>query len=280
MSRSIVAMAMNSLPHRVLAATVLALLLSLAVSAQRPAGSKTPRMTSDDVATPVAEKSSADSKPDAGGKSDQTKQAEIKISPEESAWRERVSKARDRANELEREADQTELRVTALRNNLGVSGQSARYRNETAAEMEQAGRQLTELRSQARAAAEDLALLVEYGREKGFSEAEPPKATSEEGRPNEDYYRVQLARLNEALASAQRRIEVYQNRVNDISQHILLNGGKNGGDNFFILQLQKDREEAQQKLDESRAAFSKAQSDLENLKEEARRAGVPPGLFR
>jgi chromosome segregation ATPase len=215
------------------------------------------------------------------------KSGDSRVDPEESSWRDRVGKARDRAKELERVAEEAELRITALRNELGVSGQSARQRNDTAAEIGLAGERLSELRAQARIAAEDAAQLVEYGRQKGFAEAQEPKPTVEEGKPNEEYYRSQFSKLTENLESARRRVQLYDNRIRDLSQQLATNsGGKDkngrstGGDSFFAIQLQKEREEAQQKLDEARAAYTQAQTDLDALKEDARRAGVPPGVFR
>jgi hypothetical protein len=292
---------MRGLLHQLTRALVLTLLVGLSVAAaQQPASrQKAPRLTTDDVVrTPVTEPA-ADSKETAtkpesavkrdavDSKSEQAKANEVKVSAEETAWRERVDKARNRAKELERAAEEAELRITQLRNELGTSGQTARYRNETIAELSQAGQRLSEVRTQARAAADDAAQLIEYGRQKGFSEAEGPKATSEEGKPNEEYYRTQNAKLTEALESAQRRVQLYDNRVRDLNQQISSNsGGKDqsgrstGGDSFFRAQLQKDRDEAQLKLDEARAAQTQAQNDLYTLREEARRAGVPPGLFR
>lgn len=293
---------MRRLLHQLTYALALALLLWLtAAAAQQPAPArqKAPRLTTDDVVRPLAEQPSAESKeaaakPKDAAKADavepktgQLKATEVKLSNEESSWRDRVVKARNRAKELERAAEEAELRITALRNEFGTSGQSARYRNDTAAELGQAGQRLSELRAQARTAADDAALLVEYGRQKGFTESEGPKPTAEEGKPNEEYYRAQFAKLTEALESAQRRIQLYDNRVRDLNQQISTNsGGKDknghntGGDSFFALQLQKDRDEAQQKLDEARAVQTQAQNDLYALREEARRAGVPPGLFR
>ncbi|HSQ19680.1 MAG TPA: hypothetical protein VLR92_04820, partial [Blastocatellia bacterium] len=100
-------------------------------------------------------------------------------------------------------------------------------------------------------------------------------------------YRSQFSKLTENLESARRRVQLYDNRIRDLSQQLATNsGGKDkngrstGGDSFFALQLQKEREEAQQKLDEARAAYTQAQTDLDALKEDARRAGVPPGVFR
>jgi chromosome segregation ATPase len=205
---------------------------------------------------------------------------EEKVSAEELSWRERVAKARSRAKELERAAEEAELRITALRNDLGTSGQSARYRNDVAAELDQAGQRLTDLRANAKAASDDLAELVEYGRQKGFAEAAAPQPTSGDGKPNEQYFRARLDKLTGDIESAQRRISLYENRVGDISQRIIMNGGKKGGDNFYIAQLQQDRDDAQTKLDEARDALKKAQADLDALKEEARRADVSRDLFR
>src|SRR6266404_1515920 len=197
-----------------------------------------------------------------------------KVSPEEASWRDRVGKARSRATELERAAEEAELRITTLRNDLGNSGQSSRYRNDTAAELDQAGRRLIDIRANAKVAADDLAELVEYGRQKGFAEAAAPQPTSGDGKPNEEYFRTRLDKLTGDIDSAQRRISLYENRVRDISQRIIMKGGKKGGENFYIAQLQQDRADAQAKLDEARDALTKAQADLDALKEEARRADV------
>lgn len=272
----------------------LTLLLAFAAAAQQPAigRQKVPRLTTDDVAQPPSAQPAEDSK-DASGKPEEAKKpgdpaatsaqptaGDEKISAEESSWRDRVGKARNRAKDLERAAEEAELRITSLRNDLAVSGQSARYRNDVAAEMDQAGRRLIDIRKDARAAADDLAELVDYGKQKGFTEAEGPKPTSEGGKPNEQYYRARLAKLTGDIESAQRRISLYENRVRDISQRIIMNGGKKGGDNFYIAQLQQDRADAQAKFDEARADLAKAQADLNLLKDEARRADVSRDLFR
>ncbi|HVG20904.1 MAG TPA: hypothetical protein VNI02_17785 [Blastocatellia bacterium] len=273
------------------------LLLSFCVAySQQPAvgRKKAPSLTTDDVVRPVAEQPPAEPskapsavRPEDAAKSESAKTTadkapsnETKVNPEEASWRERVAKARERSKALEQAAEETELRVTSLRNDLGASGESAKYRNGVAAEMEQTGQRLSELRAQARAAADDLNQLLDYGRQRGFAEASEPKATSEDGKANEEYYRARFAALNEALQTAERRIQLYENRVRDLQQHILQNGGKNGGDNFYTAQLQQDREEAQRNLDQARAARDRARNDIDSLMEEARRAGVPPGLFR
>ncbi len=293
--RSCAATAAGYFPRPSTFALIAVLLLLPSVSdAQQPAAGrkKTPRLTSDDVVTPKpaqpaegAAKEGENARPGDSAKTEATKEGapkaqagEAKSDPEEASWRERVEKARARAKELERQAEETELRVTQLRNDLSASGQGASNRNRTAAELDRTGQQLKDLRANARAASSDLEKLLEYGRQKGFSEAAGPKAASEDGKPNEDYYRTRYAALTEELQTTERRVQLYDNRVRDLNQRITTNSVS--GDNFYIAHLKEERDESQQKLEEARAARNKAYNDIDALKEEARRAGVPPGVFR
>jgi len=257
-------------------------ILAIDARAQQPAvgRKKVPSLTSDDVARPRTDQpSEAAGQPVAAGQdAARTQPGSDKTDPEEASWRERVRQARERVSALERGAEEAELRVTELRNALGTSGQTARYRNNTAAELERAGQRVLELRAQAREAASDLEKLLQYGREKGFKEEAGPKLTSDDGKPNEDYYRARFAKLNEELQTALRRAQLYENRVRDLNARINLNSGT--GDNFYNAQLQQERDEAQQKMNEARSARDRAQQEIAALVEEARRAGLPPGIFR
>ncbi|MEN3332672.1 MAG: hypothetical protein V7641_2037 [Blastocatellia bacterium] len=272
-------------------AFVLTLLLAICALAQQPAQKKrAPRMTTDDVAQPVAstpdeinEAKPADAKAEAG-KPEAAKGEKKEVSADEAAWRERISQAREKAKACERAAEEGELRVTSLRNELGVSGRGPQARNQIAVDLEAAGQKLSDLRKQSREANADLKELVEYGKEKGYSEAEGPKATTNDGKANEEYYRSKFATINEEVQTAERRTQLYADRVRDIQQRILNNGssgpGKKGGDNFMLAQLQQEKEEAQRNLDDAQSAKTRALEKREALIEEARRAGVPPGIFR
>jgi hypothetical protein len=258
------------------------LLLAIDSRAQQPAAGrkKAPSLTTEDVLRPRSDQTEeVASQPVAVKPAPGSQQAgPDNIDPEESSWRGRVRQARERAKSLERSAEETELRVTELRNALGSSGQTAKYRNNTAAELDRAGQQLLELRARAREAASDLEKLLEYGRDKGFKEEPGPSATTGEGKPNEDYYRTRFAKLNEELQTANRRAELFENRIRDLNARININSGS--GDNFYIAQLQQERDEAQQKMNEARAARDRVQQEIAALVEEARRAGLPPGIFR
>jgi chromosome segregation ATPase len=270
------------------ASLIAVLLLSSHAHAQQPAPRKrTPSLTTETVVKPADQPASeipsevlVGKTGDSGPTDAPPQNADDKVTAEEQAWREQIAKARDRAKAAERAAEEGELRITALRNQLGASGQTPQARNETAAELNQAGQQLTALRASARAAAEELGQIVEVGRLNKYSEARGPDPTLKNGSANQDYYKSRYAALSEALQAAERRVQLYDDRVRDASQRILQTGGKDGGDNFYIAHLQQERQEAQQQLDEAREASVKARSDLDALKEEARRAGVPPGVFR
>jgi len=273
---------------RVALLVVVLLLPSAVLAQQQPAArKKAPSLTTEDmVKSPIQPSSSSER----DGVTDKTANADAAtlpplnsagtVSAEEQLWREQLLNARARAKAAERAAEEAELRITALRNQLSVSGQTPQERNQTASELNEAGRQLNELRTAAKAAADELAGLIETGRQKKYSESQGPEPTTENGSANHDYYKSRFSELNETLQEAERRVQLYDNRVRDVSQRILQTGGKNGGDNFYLAHLQEERQEAQKQLDDARAAAAKALSDLDALKEEARRAGVPPGVFR
>ena len=255
------------------------ILFVVSASAQQPAASRkrVPTLTTDDVYAQRSAPATADATEDPASKTAGAPANGKPVSPEESAWRENVKNARERAKAADRAAEEAELRVTALRNQLGQSGQGPRDRNETATELDSAGQRVIELRAQARDAHESLDKLVEEGRAKGFTEAPEPSA-SKDGKPNVDYYKTKFAELNEKLQTAERRVKLYDDRIREMNQRITINSRT--GDNYYIGQLQQLRADAQHDQDQARADLESAQRDLEALKEEARRAGVPPGVFR
>ena len=110
------------------------LLLPCVTNAQQPAASrkKVPRLTTDDVIKAKTEqatveqlteaapaKESASTKPAEAAKPAAPKTAQPADNPEETSWRERVQAARERAKSLERSAEEAELRVTEIRNQIG-----------------------------------------------------------------------------------------------------------------------------------------------------------------
>jgi hypothetical protein len=256
---------------------------------------RTPKLTTDDVVTtrtskttetPVAaveepakkagEAVKSDAAKSADPKSDGTTQgATDKTSAAEQTWRDQVAKTRERAESLERAAEEAELRTTELRNELG-SSKDVKQRNSTAAELENAGQQLTLAKNQARTANAELKKLLEQGSSQGFTESQGPKAATADGKPNAAYYKTRYEKLMQTMRDAERRVQLYDNRVRSLNESLV----NTNRDRFSSGQLEQDRNEAQDKADEARTALSKVQADLESLINEARANGVPPGLFR
>jgi chromosome segregation ATPase len=257
---------------------------ALARQQHQPPPKRAPRLTTEDViGERAAQKTvevSAEEAAAAGKTDSETKKApaDDKATPEEAAWRETVKQARDKVKQAERTAEEAELRVTDLRNQLGATSQTTRERNETAAELETAGQQLAELRREVVAAKQDLEKVIEHGREKHFSEAAERKPAEGDDKANEEHFRKRYAELTEKLDTANRRVQLYENRIREINQKMQNNSGS--GDNFFLATLQQEKDDAQVRLDEAREAYQKAQDDIDDLKREAKNAGVPAGVFR
>jgi|HubBroStandDraft_6_1064221.scaffolds.fasta_scaffold40837_2 hypothetical protein len=278
---------MNAL--RLIGTLALGLVVPICSVAQQqppPPPKKVPTLTTEDVmrrggdveTSDVVEESSGKKKSDAGAKASGERGEKTEISSEEKAWRENVKQARQRADAAQRAAEEAELRVTDLRNRLSVSGLDQRDRNVILAEMEETGDTVKQLRAEAKQAKSDLENALDQGREKGYREDAGPSETTKDGKPNESYYREKYAKLTKELDDAQRRVQLYDDRVRDINQRITINSRT--GDNYFIAKLQQDRDEAQQSLQDAQASVEKAQQDIDALKEEARTSGVPPGVFR
>jgi hypothetical protein len=270
-------------PGFLLATAVAAVALPVSVfCAQQstPAKKPVPSMTSDDVviARPVQPASEAAAEPAKHGDQAKSSDAGGKSNADETAWRESIKKARARADSTQRAAEETELRVTELRNQLSASGQGPGDRNQTMADLGEVGIKLRQQRTEAREAADALNKLLEEGRQKNFKEEGGPAPVTKGGEANEDYYRSKFAELTKAAEDANRRVELYQNRINELNQRI--GGNSRTGDNFYIGQLQQERDEAQQNLDQAREAYQKAQADIDALKDQAKAAGIAPGVFR
>src|SRR5437868_1948973 len=199
-------------------------------------------------------------------------------SAEETTWRESVKHAREIAKNAERAAEEAELRVNDLRNQLGISGKTTAFRNQIAADLEEAGQIVKQRKLEARQAMDEVSALLEEGNNKGYKEEEGPKSVSSDGKPNEDYYRGRFAELSAALEDAERKVQLYGNRVREYNQRITSNSVS--GDNFYLAQIKQDRDDAQHQLDEALAGREKAVKELDALKDQARAAGLPPGIFR
>jgi len=204
-------------------------------------------------------------------------------SPEERAWREALVGARKRVKELERETEEIELAIADLQNELTNVNQTANSGLETVKRLELASRQLNEMREELRTAREQLSKLEEQGRDSDFKEAPGPSSKDKQGNPNADYYKQKYNSLVEELETAERRVRLYENRARELNRQIQTSvGGPQGTglDNFTLARMQREFEEAIRELERAITSVNSIRSRMERLQEDARQAGLPPGIFR
>ena len=206
-----------------------------------------------------------------------------KEDPAEIEWRSRVAAARERVRQLRQATQETELQLTAIRNTRYADNMTPDRLNAVAASLDRNGQQLSSLHRELNVASQELENVVEEGRLKKFHEA-MKKPTTEKGEPNEDYYKARFVELVDQVNDAERRVKLLDYRIAELQGQLRGNGGvagkKGGGDNFAAMRIQRDIEQAMIDMDMARTDLNRSRQALESLVEEARRAGLPPGIFR
>lgn len=254
---------------------------------QRPK-KRVPTLTNDDfemrrsspAAAPASAGDSAASKP--AGAPDAVKEPASepkKADAEELAWREKIAKARARVTELMRASQSAELRVIDLKDSLSASNRiTAADINQTNSALDAARAESEALKSQLDQARLELNALVQTGREKKYEEAAPAKAVNDDGSPNTQYYADRRRELTEQYKDAMREERLYELKTNELRQR--LQTGKKGADEFYLAPIREELNDTLAQLDRAREALAKAQEALDELMEQARRAGIEPGSFR
>ena len=225
------------------------------------APSEDPNMTPEEKADAAAGKKAA------GG----AKAAGKKQNPAELDWRRRYSAAQARVRKANQAAQEAELKVTDLRNRLGQSG-SVENRKALIAELDQQGDVVNRTKQEAQAAAAQLAAVQQEGASKKYSAAPGPSVTTKGGQANPSYYAQKYADAQQRLADANRRVQVYQNRLAEGRTRQLNDGGS--GDQFSQFKIQGDIDDAQKQLDKATADRDAAQRDLDAVRRAARDANV------
>jgi len=263
--------------------------LSAVAVAQQPQRRSTPTLTSDDAPSvrPVTSdprdpgKAAGPIKSSTAEGSDSTTPqtaSEKARAAAEHAWNERLGKAREKAKELERRADQTELEITRLRNfQFSAEPRDPGTNANINARVAELAELLRRLRAEAKAAQDEVEAILGEGAAKDFK-VESLSPTTKSGQPNLEYYRSRFAELQSELRDAEARAQVLQLRINDLRFRI--NNNAVTGDNFFIGRLRDELQEAETALESARARVAAATEQLEELKRQARLADIPPGELR
>lgn len=258
-------------------------LLTIAPAQSRPR--PVPTLTSEDVtAAPEPGETAAPARGKFAKPAAQTAAAPAQ-SKDESDWNDRLSKAQEKAAELERRADSVELEIARLRNQLfDPTPKDAGAGNEISARMTQLSRQLQSLREEAKQAQAEVEALKQEGKEKQYKLA-GGSAQLPDGSPNLSYFQSRQAELNQELRDADQRMEVIQLRINDLNTRIRKNSGgvdekgraSNTSDAFAIRRLKTALQEEQKKLEEIQEKKAETTRRLEELRRQAINAGIRPG---
>ena len=242
--------------------------LSAITFAQQPKQtSKSPVITSDDVLRVSRSRNRAIPTPAAVA---ETTVAQRDTAEAARLWRERLQRAQQQVRELRRQADATELEINRKKNML-FSGEprSTQTHKGLIADIDILTFQMRRLRAEAANAQADVDALLAEGDASGYSVTPTAIKQAITGR---DEYRSRYNELNIDLLDAQKRVDVLQLRINDINRRILLNSGS--GDEFYNNRLRDQLQATEDDLYDTRARAAAIRRNLEELRQEARRAGI------
>ena len=237
----------------------------------QPAGAQTEAPPPEDPSLTPEERADIE----AGGEAPEAKDAgpEKKKGPSaaELAWRRQYAAAESQSRAAEQRAQEAELRSNELRNQLATAG-SVAARNDLAAQLDQQGNAARQAREEANTARANLERIRTEGTRRRFQPAAGPSATTN-GRPNPTYHQQRVARAKADLDDANRRISIYQARVNDARGRILNNSGS--GDGYAQARIQTDLDSALKELQQAQTDAQTAQTRYDAAVNAARQAGVP-----
>lgn len=227
----------------------------------------------DDGMTPEERADAAASMKAAGGQG----QAEAgaapgaKVTPEELAWRADYAAADEAAKAAERRALDAELRANEMKNELQTSSTVAE-RNAAAAALEAQGNEVREARAEAAAARARADRLKAVGAHDRFKPDSGPAPVTKDGEINPSYFLQAVQKAQTSLDDADRRIEVFQNRIVELRGEILR--GTGSGDNFAVARIQEQITQAESDLARAQTDRSAAAAALDQAQNEARSAGI------
>jgi hypothetical protein len=236
--------------------------------AGQPAGAQTEAPPEDATMTPEERADAAASKPGAPGTKPEGKKGPSKA---ELAWRSRVAQAEAAERAARERAQQAELALTDMKNRM-ASASTVSERNSLAATVDQQGNAVQRAQEEATAAAATLKAIEAQGAANKYSRAAGPSPTTKSGGVNADYYLKRVAEAKAALDDATRRVQIYQDRVNEARGRSIGNSGS--GDNFAQAKIQEDLDAALSELEKAQADRDAAQVQYDEATRAAQNANV------
>lgn len=212
----------------------------------------------------------------------------------EKEWNIRLAEARERVRDFERRANQTELTASQSRNAIFHNdANSLNANNARVADLQERARIF---RNETRLAQEVVNRLLDEGRQAGF-QLTYISPTLKNGEPNLEYYRTRFLELQTELQDETERANARQLQTNRVQTIINTNlnsvvyaprtrrgfifyPNNGAGDAFYLNRLRNELAGVSGDLSNSQSRAVLLRQMLDELQEEGRRAGVPPGIFR
>ncbi len=219
-----------------------------------------PTLTTDDIvssSSPVPSKKEAEApKSDANKKILALEEKSAK-NPEEEAWNKKHSEIEDRLKKTNREADQIELEIVKVRNQLrSPNGHEAGEVNRLNDQVLQMNEKARSRRAEASQIQKELLAVTAEGEGKNFKILEP-KLTKENGATDPEAVQQQRVSLDQELKDSQARIELKKLELNRLKADLNRSGN---ADRFAMNQIRQQQESAENEIKEQ-------QKQLETLKQ-------------
>lgn len=243
-------------------------ILVIAIIATSTFAQKIPSLTTDDVIAssplpvPTAKKVENPLSDDKKIVAEKVKSSEKKseANPAEKEWNTHLNEAKEKSAELERHADQVEIEITQLRNQL-TSAQAKKPEevNRQNAKIAQLRKQSDQLRVEAKNAQQVLSKLETEGAANTFKVTEP-KLTNEKGEPDPTAISAHREKLQQEIKDAEARIEVLQLQLTKIHSETSRNA-----DRFALNRQNEEREQSLAEIQKMKEKIASTTKDIEKL---------------
>lgn len=264
----------------------MALLIGLSIHSLAQPKRSIPTMTMDDVSasraipstpTPATKETSKNPGKEEKNTAQETINSAPTPPPEEAQkeaeknWNERLDNAQERARGLELQADQTELLMTQLRNQLySATARAPETHSQINARIAELFAQAKQLRAEAKNAQQEIEALQAEGNAKQYK-VQQAALTNEKGEPNNQAYQKENDKLQSELQAAQAHLEVLQLRLSNNRTETLKNAG---GDNFASNRMREEKAQATADVEATRAKIEALTNQLQIHRQKATSAGV------
>ena len=179
----------------------------------------------------------------------------------EKDWNAKLGQAQEKVSGLERQADQSELEIARLRNQLfSADAKLPEARGQLVTQMGELMAQMNKLRTAAKIAQKDVATLIADGKANNYK-TEDPAQGGEKGDSDPQAKQKAEQKLKTELSDAQARIEILQLRLNSNHAETLRKGS---GDNFTLNRLREEKENILTDLESTRAKLADLHNKLKN----------------